>query len=117
MFASRGSSLRRLNFRASNPPRPVASTNARTRIRVVAASARDATSTVAASGANSHRSEEHTSELQSQSNLVCRLLLEKKKDYLDYPPLYSKIYSITPSPHLEFLVLHATDYSRLQPVH
>src|SRR2546430_13124340 len=28
------------------------------------------------------RSEEHTSELQSQSNLVCRLLLEKKKLYL-----------------------------------
>src|SRR2546430_4284007 len=31
------------------------------------------------------RSEEHTSELQSQSNLVCRLLLEKKKKYtVDY---------------------------------
>src|SRR2546430_10102516 len=29
------------------------------------------------------RSEEHTSELQSQSNLVCRLLLEKKKNDLD----------------------------------
>src|SRR2546430_7402147 len=28
------------------------------------------------------RSEEHTSELQSQSNLVCRLLLEKKKNTL-----------------------------------
>src|SRR2546430_274733 len=28
---------------------------------------------------NLERSEEHTSELQSQSNLVCRLLLEKKK--------------------------------------
>src|SRR5688572_31836669 len=28
------------------------------------------------------RSEEHTSELQSQSNLVCRLLLEKKKKQL-----------------------------------
>src|SRR2546430_5523528 len=28
------------------------------------------------------RSEEHTSELQSQSNLVCRLLLEKKKRQL-----------------------------------
>src|SRR2546430_11360081 len=28
---------------------------------------------------NHDRSEEHTSELQSQSNLVCRLLLEKKK--------------------------------------
>src|SRR2546430_6907474 len=27
------------------------------------------------------RSEEHTSELQSQSNLVCRLLLEKKNKY------------------------------------
>src|SRR5688572_32687613 len=27
------------------------------------------------------RSEEHTSELQSQSNLVCRLLLEKKKKW------------------------------------
>src|SRR2546430_8831081 len=31
-------------------------------------------------GANVSRSEEHTSELQSQSNLVCRLLLEKKKN-------------------------------------
>src|SRR3989454_6265334 len=28
------------------------------------------------------RSEEHTSELQSPCNLVCRLLLEKKKDYV-----------------------------------
>src|SRR2546430_12626200 len=34
-----------------------------------------------AKGSFDHRSEEHTSELQSQSNLVCRLLLEKKKDY------------------------------------
>src|SRR2546430_5775732 len=34
------------------------------------------------------RSEEHTSELQSQSNLVCRLLLEKKKTTKNsiYPP-------------------------------
>src|SRR5205085_3578379 len=31
------------------------------------------------SGHGAVRSEEHTSELQSQSNLVCRLLLEKKK--------------------------------------
>src|SRR2546430_10362199 len=30
------------------------------------------------------RSEEHTSELQSQSNLVCRLLLEKKKNTSHY---------------------------------
>src|SRR2546430_12412114 len=32
-------------------------------------------------GAPNIRSEEHTSELQSQSNLVCRLLLEKKKEH------------------------------------
>src|SRR2546430_6492734 len=31
------------------------------------------------------RSEEHTSELQSQSNLVCRLLLEKKKNHNNPP--------------------------------
>src|SRR2546430_3533618 len=30
------------------------------------------------------RSEEHTSELQSQSNLVCRLLLEKKKQQSEH---------------------------------
>src|SRR5256886_9116772 len=40
------------------------------------ANAFDATSQVAQT---TLRSEEHTSELQSQSNLVCRLLLEKKK--------------------------------------
>src|SRR5438270_8956301 len=33
----------------------------------------------------SGRSEEHTSELQSQSNLVCRLLLEKKKNGVAAP--------------------------------
>src|SRR2546430_12217151 len=33
------------------------------------------------------RSEEHTSELQSQSNLVCRLLLEKKKQVTIHPDL------------------------------
>src|SRR2546430_8518699 len=32
------------------------------------------------------RSEEHTSELQSQSNIVCRLLLEKKKHQSLYSP-------------------------------
>src|SRR2546430_11970909 len=36
------------------------------------------------------RSEEHTSELQSQSNLVCRLLLEKKKAH-DYRPNTSRL--------------------------
>src|SRR5256886_13499563 len=41
---------------------------------------RGTSSPVAAS--SSRRSEEHTSELQSQSNLVCRLLLEKKKTHV-----------------------------------
>src|SRR5256886_2785621 len=36
------------------------------------------------------RSEEHTSELQSQSNLVCRLLLEKKKKILKREPLHGR---------------------------
>src|SRR2546430_6009822 len=48
----------------------------------VSASARQRAALCARRTANtssSNRSEEHTSELQSQSNLVCRLLLEKKK--------------------------------------
>src|SRR2546427_1950841 len=36
------------------------------------------------------RSEEHTSELQSQSNLVCRLLLEKKKTSANYSREYRR---------------------------
>src|SRR2546430_7833923 len=39
------------------------------------------------STARCQRSEEHTSELQSQSNLVCRLLLEKKKSPLNHAQL------------------------------
>src|SRR5256885_11493381 len=39
-----------------------------------------------------HRSEEHTSELQSPCNLVCRLLLEKKKKNSS-PPLRASIHS------------------------
>src|SRR3712207_7253492 len=36
-------------------------------------------------GPQAHRSEEHTSELQSRQYLVCRLLLEKKKTHTDAP--------------------------------
>src|ERR1039457_7299192 len=35
-------------------------------------------------GAHGHRSEEHTSELQSPCNLVCRLLLEKKNSHASH---------------------------------
>src|SRR5256885_11625395 len=41
----------------------------------------DRSERTAREGAVSRRSEEHTSELQSPCNLVCRLLLEKKKTY------------------------------------
>src|SRR2546427_7523881 len=44
------------------------------------------------------RSEEHTSELQSQSNLVCRLLLEKKKkqetQLRTHPKIYLQPYTV-----------------------
>src|SRR2546430_12993580 len=40
------------------------------------------------------RSEEHTSELQSQSNLVCRLLLEKKKTH---PQILTPVTTKTPT--------------------
>src|SRR5688572_32736022 len=49
---------------------------------------RGGVSSLGVGGTNAHivleqaRSEEHTSELQSQSNLVCRLLLEKKNKHL-----------------------------------
>src|SRR5258707_11918092 len=39
---------------------------------------------VPGTGRTGHRSEEHTSELQSRQYLVCRLLLEKKKKNINY---------------------------------
>src|SRR2546430_9175062 len=54
------------------------------------------------SGITVGRSEEHTSELQSQSNLVCRLLLEKKKferHLYTLPPMF-------PLPLILLLNLH-----------
>src|SRR5688572_31080776 len=46
------------------------------------------------------RSEEHTSELQSQSNLVCRLLLEKKKPHRVHyqPPVRALEADLLPAP-------------------
>src|SRR2546430_8528456 len=49
------------------------------RVRHPGAAARSPRGGAGAPG-GARRSEEHTSELQSQSNLVCRLLLEKKKE-------------------------------------
>src|SRR2546430_8077507 len=51
-------------------------------------------------GLLSMRSEEHTSELQSQSNLVCRLLLEKKKKRILTLLKSSSVRFLTSSVHL-----------------
>src|SRR2546430_9007681 len=53
-----------------------------------------------------NRSEEHTSELQSQSNLVCRLLLEKKKNVT--AGSLSGYCTITPITKLNDLIDEAT---------
>src|SRR5256885_9261079 len=41
-----------------------------------------------------HRSEEHTSELQSPCNLVCRLLLEKKKKMMNGSTIETNLFRI-----------------------
>src|SRR5256885_7001160 len=46
------------------------------------------------------RSEEHTSELQSPCNLVCRLLLEKKKFKLPHPVRFIKLDVQCAEPHV-----------------
>src|SRR5690606_41191051 len=50
----------------------------------------DVTITQASSAWELRRSEEHTSELQSRENLVCRLLLEKKKRKQDLASNYNR---------------------------
>src|SRR2546430_6557292 len=71
------------------------------------------------------RSEEHTSELQSQSNLVCRLLLEKKKHqaasrtdrdryrYRHLPPARPREMDGDPPTSS---ALHPLDYHALTPI-
>src|SRR2546430_6485966 len=59
-------------------------------------------STPCAAGNPPWRSEEHTSELQSQSNLVCRLLLEKKKNI--------KLTSHSACLYTQHLFLHTLEY-------
>src|SRR5947208_176434 len=55
------------------------------------------------------RSEEHTSELQSPDHLVCRLLLEKKKQIVYIIKLFSHIDCLTTiSPHSFFFFFNPT---------
>src|SRR2546430_12904844 len=66
------------------------------------------------------RSEEHTSELQSQSNLVCRLLLEKKKhiNHVLYDNLHRQIFSLAlADSHTNVLIVRESPHSHLSTIH
>src|SRR2546427_8446517 len=67
-------------FRSHEKPGRVAQSRGRGRLPALGRGAACCAPTIGHAGSRPHpaRSEEHTSELQSQSNLVCRLLLEKK---------------------------------------
>src|SRR5690606_41915131 len=67
----------RLSSRSSGPDRFTRSSNVATRCSACRATSRNTSGSRAPVAL---RSEEHTSELQSRENLVCRLLLEKKKE-------------------------------------
>src|SRR5256885_4262354 len=72
------------------------------RIGSLARAARDADGSPGAARPARARSEEHTSELQSPCNLVCRLLLEKKKAHM----LHSDFYVTPPAlPHVGSIIL------------
>src|SRR2546428_6589581 len=81
LFRSRGQADLRRRVRPAQPAAPARQALGRRRPRGPAA----------AQGLPGRRSEEHTSELQSRSDLVCPLLLEKKKkttlDAASMPPL------------------------------
>src|SRR5260370_5201295 len=77
-------------FRSQVPPvlhlrgRPADAGRAVRALAMVLSLVHDAFRVASLAGAQSDRSEEHTSELQSHLNLVCRLLLEKKKKTNNY---------------------------------
>src|SRR5256885_8338254 len=61
------------------------------------------------------RSEEHTSELQSPCNLVCRLLLEKKKKLLQLsPPAHPPTPANKSPPHPKYTDTQCLTHNRLQ---
>src|SRR5256885_8614234 len=57
------------------------------------------------------RSEEHTSELQSPCNLVCRLLLEKKKTPFQLPTAAYRAHRLRALLHLLYLVFNSSSTS------
>src|SRR5256885_11557391 len=80
------------------PPSPITQTITGTRSAAIARRFR----AIATAWPRSSRSEEHTSELQSPCNLVCRLLLEKKK----HQPLTPSAHTLRLPRHLVTVVPH-----------
>src|SRR2546428_7421266 len=80
LFRSSGQPLN-LPLQCPRPPRPPSAPPSRPTPSLSLSSPDQdrARRSASSSGSASLRSEEHTSELQSRSDLVCRLLLEKKK--------------------------------------
>src|SRR2546427_9240344 len=111
--ACRGTTAWRRRRRQAAPPGSEAPGSPRRRERRSTGSA--ARGPWSAPGCSSRpRSEEHTSELQSQSNLVCRLLLEKKKQTDPASP------SSTPPPYATKLAIvdeHTNKHLKLASNH
>src|SRR2546421_1920330 len=62
------------------------------------------------------RSEEHTSELQSRSDLVCRLLLEKKKNNEHYVPIRHFMVACNILHHLVLAAIAHSHHTNDHPV-
>src|SRR2546430_12450808 len=69
------------------------------------------TSPMSSCSPKASRSEEHTSELQSQSNLVCRLLLEKKKIAVTHLCDPARLSPIPHPPKLQLLLIISSHHT------
>src|SRR5690242_20862757 len=86
-------------FRSGTTPGSGACSLMKARVRAPASSSETVEARTAS--VSFDRSEEHTSELQSHVNLVCRLLLEKKKiNRPQYNPILARLSPMTATPDM-----------------
>src|SRR5438874_9691557 len=65
---------------------------------------------------NANRSEEHTSELQSRRDLVCRLLLEKKKSLIGRPQIKRSKTTIGAEPTFDAIISDLSEAATCTPL-